>query len=521
MKRVIVYVMVVVLTANWAQGTILDQAQEQKNGNTSISGTSYAQTFTVGVGGQLDHIDIYVGHQDYGDQSYPTTVSIVNVNNGVPSGLVIGSIDSHIFDLGWNSVDFLSESMMLTAGAQYGIILYNDDSEANVDPTMHWMINWSGNTYQGGDLWRWSNSNHRWNYCSPSGDSSSPTGSDACFRTYMVPEPTTKLPRGLGAIAVEKLKPCKEYVRSCKPLKDWQGKTMTYTITLPIDFRADRKYPIIFEWPGKGQTNPAERFLAAYYVTGHVHVALKYPLGCEDGRPLGKPTPKYTKFIRRVYRDVVKNFNGDPNYLFIGGVSAGGFMSAGPAIRMLTNANMRDVLKGVVAIHCSWIGSESTARGLNIMICYSDNDINSKKLPSQLPELRRYAKNLTVKLNKGGGHQIDNEFEGPDIRKFFAMNGPDRKDFKKLYELKQRLERNTCLECIDPCYQIATKHNSAYVFAWTLLDTMLTKVRKDIELAEKGQAVPLSVDKMREILNRYQKDKTLPKPECLGTSSGW
>ncbi|MHC4070158.1 MAG: hypothetical protein ACYSR8_11420, partial [Planctomycetota bacterium] len=257
-------------------------------------------------------------------------------------------------------------------------------------------------------------------------------------------------------VPVEELEPCREFVRSCKPLKDWQGKTMTYKITLPVDFRADRKYPIIFEWPGKGEGGSPDRFLTTYLVTGHVHVGLKYPLGCKDGRPLGEPTQRYTKFIRRVYRDAVKNFNGDPNYLFIGGFSAGGFMSAGPAIRMITNANMRDVLKGVVVIGCSWVGSEKTARGLNILICYSDDDIhNTKNLPSQLPELRRYAKNLTVKLHKGGGHRCENKFEGPDIRKFFAMNGPDRKDFKKLYELKQRLEKNTCLECIDPCYQIA------------------------------------------------------------------
>jgi len=194
---------VLLIVSGLAQGAILDQAQEFVNGITTVGyyGSSYVQTFTAGISGQLDYIDLHaVGPSGgTGDPGYPTTVGIVNVVGGKPAGPVVAQVDSYRFKNGWNSISFLSQSVYLTAGTQYGIMLDNDDMDLGDEPTLGLSFGCSQVTqvYAGGLLWKgypglWEDNwwTRPW------------TDVDACFRTYIVPEPTTLLLLGLGGLAL-------------------------------------------------------------------------------------------------------------------------------------------------------------------------------------------------------------------------------------------------------------------------------------------------------------------------------
>jgi hypothetical protein len=220
------------------------------------------------------------------------------------------------------------------------------------------------------------------------------------------------------------LQPNMKIIRTYPPLKDWQGQVMTYHVNLPPDYQSDRTYPIIFEWPGKGGGPGTYLFPGVYKVTGHIHVGLAYPLGCREGTAMLYATQEYVQFVRHVYDDVVQHFNGNPEYVFIGGFSAGGFMAAGPGISLMIRAQLRDKLAGVLAGGCNWMCNPKYARGVNIFLWYADNDPNSQDLPRRIPEIKEYAKSLTVILHEGAGHQCDNTFEGPAIRNFLALHGP-------------------------------------------------------------------------------------------------
>lgn len=277
------------------------------------------------------------------------------------------------------------------------------------------------------------------------------------------------------------LAPGKKFIRTYNLLKDWRGQTMTYHVNLPPDFRADTKYPILFEWHGKGGGPSTNVFPRIYKITGHIHVGLTYPIGCRGGTGLLYATPKYVSFIRAVYDDVVKNFNGNPDYVFLSGYSAGGFMACGPGVSLMIRAKLRKQLAGIAAGGCSWMCNPKYAKNLNILLWYSDNDSNSYQLPARIPQLKKYAKSLKVILHPGAGHRCDNNFEGPQIRKFFALNGPDKKDFEKLHKLKGYLKRGAWKAVIKPCYSIVKKHNSVFVPAQKLFNEALGQMNSYLE----------------------------------------
>lgn len=303
--------------------------------------------------------------------------------------------------------------------------------------------------------------------------------------------------------AAENLRPGKTFVRIYKPLRDWRGRLMSYRVNLPPDFRADRKYPIILEWPGRGGGSTTRLFLDTYKLTGHIHVGLTYPLGCRGGTPMLYATKQYVRLIRHVYDDVIKNFNGNPDYVFIGGYSAGGFMAAGPGISLIIRARLRDRLAGVVAGGCNWMCNPKYAKSHNIFLWYADNDSNSYDLPNRLPQLRKYAKTLTVVLHKGAGHHCDNNFEGPAIRNFFALNGPDRKDFVTLYYVENTLANTGGWESIDVCHRIVNKHNTASLRARQVFDKVLAKLEAHIRVLKSSDNPELLADELK-VLARYR-----------------
>ncbi len=296
------------------------------------------------------------------------------------------------------------------------------------------------------------------------------------------------------------LKPGTKFIRTYSLLKDWRDQPMTYHVNLPPDFRMDIKYPILFEWHGKGGGPGTYLFPGVYHLTGHIHVGLTYPQGCRQGTAMLYATKEYVAFIRYVYDDVVAHFNGNPDYVFIGGFSAGGFMATGPGISLMIRSGLRDRLAGVVAGGCNWMCNPKYAKGVNILLWYADNDSNSYDLPNRLPEIRKYADSITTILHKGAGHSCDNSFEGPAIRRFFALHGPDKEDFKILHNIE---DEKKWLENMELCLRIAVKHNTASVLAQQLLDKGLEQLEHNIRQLIRNNSQRDSLTRLYALLARY------------------
>lgn len=195
----LVLFLILMITAGTGQAVMLDQSQESWHGGSiglSLTHPSLAQTFTAGITGQLDHVDLRFG--EYGDDpSYPATISIINVvDGGRPEGSVLGSVNVPNIINGWNTINFLSESIFLSADTQYGILIFVDDPVYDTGLEVNAKTEWN-DVYAGGIWWR--KFGDTW-YQNNNGDA------EAVFRTYMVPEPTTVLLLGLGGLFLRKRK---------------------------------------------------------------------------------------------------------------------------------------------------------------------------------------------------------------------------------------------------------------------------------------------------------------------------
>lgn len=204
MKKVFV-TLVVALTFSTGRTEILDQYQEDYDAWAMICNEFFfAQTFTPGISGRLDYIDLHIGEWALWPPGYPSIISIVSTAGGVPNGSALGEVEIPEPVDGWNTIDFLAESVFLSAGTQYGIVLSNDDPEPYDHPSVTWGIT-EADSYLGGSLWVWM-ADVGWNQ-----DAELPTHDfalmDATFRTYMVPEPATIMLFGLGGLLLRKRRP--------------------------------------------------------------------------------------------------------------------------------------------------------------------------------------------------------------------------------------------------------------------------------------------------------------------------
>jgi hypothetical protein len=133
---------------------------------------SGAQTFTAGLSGALDRVDLYLSAFS-GDAS-PLTVEIRNVASGLPGPSVLASASvapSSISELGgWVEVDFATPAAV-QSGGQYAIVAYAS----------------------GSDRYRWSSasgsySRGQWfiTHSSPPDSSWLDAGGDSAFKTYVL-----------------------------------------------------------------------------------------------------------------------------------------------------------------------------------------------------------------------------------------------------------------------------------------------------------------------------------------------
>ena len=184
---------------------VSDQYLYQSSGGTNLTPTRYlGQTFTCGIEGQLSYVSLEIDVWSQEPPFFPVTVSIVETQNGIPSGSVLGSVTVNPPALGWFKFDFSQESVDLLAGTQYAIVAYNNDNISG-DPSDGVRIQFDNNLYAGGRLWQWKPTTGWQPYVSPIPDTIS-SDIDMAFQTWMVPipEPTTLLLFGLGGLVLRK-----------------------------------------------------------------------------------------------------------------------------------------------------------------------------------------------------------------------------------------------------------------------------------------------------------------------------
>ena len=188
LRGVCAAVTLLVIVPAW--GTpILDQHQEYKDGSTtattSAGGRWIGQTFTAGISGPLDHVEIGNTGGLVVLPAVPPIVQIRDTVAGQPGSTILGAVtlSNHLDNHGWTSISFLAQDIAITAGEMYTIVILPWDPGKvtvgfNPDPT----------SYTGGSLWE---------YRSGVWQPNAVAAGDIQFRTYVDAIPAVPAPGAL------------------------------------------------------------------------------------------------------------------------------------------------------------------------------------------------------------------------------------------------------------------------------------------------------------------------------------
>jgi hypothetical protein len=190
------------LVSSASAGT-LDQHQENQTAAPALFGggspQSLAQTFTAGITGGLDQVDLML--QKLNNPPDPAIkVEIRSTSAGAPGplGAVLASASVPISSVG-NDLAFIpvpiAPPIPVTAGTQYAIVAYNAGVIGNAASWGEVVV---GNPYAAGAAYI-----NTASFPPDSGWSDPGAGTDQAFRTYVVPSPTVT---GKRAAALKKCK---------------------------------------------------------------------------------------------------------------------------------------------------------------------------------------------------------------------------------------------------------------------------------------------------------------------------
>jgi hypothetical protein len=172
------------------QQTLFDAGTEPiyNDDGMGSSGQSAAQTFTAGLTGGLDQVDLYL--QQFGPPTADLTVEIYDTVGGTPiNSLATASISAaDVPSIGYSFVPATFDPPVpVTAGTQYAIVAW---TASLVAKPYYWKLN-GGDPYAGGSL----RVQLAANASPPTAGFWGPSGAtDTVFRTYVVVPSTTGTP---------------------------------------------------------------------------------------------------------------------------------------------------------------------------------------------------------------------------------------------------------------------------------------------------------------------------------------
>jgi hypothetical protein len=198
--------------AGAASAGTLDQQQAAGSGDARVeSGESLAQTFTAGLTGGLDRVDLLLGADGSGP-SVPLTVEIRSVSSGSPGSTVLaaGSVPPSAVGLtdAWIPITFAA-APTVTAGTQYAIVAYSSVDHAN---SYFWALEFGDPYAAGANFFQTSTPpDGTWTLTALDGDQA--------FKTYVaVPTPPAP-PTGQPAAKHKKCKKHRKKHRSAESAK--------------------------------------------------------------------------------------------------------------------------------------------------------------------------------------------------------------------------------------------------------------------------------------------------------------
>ena len=135
--------------ASSASAGTLDQQQTDFSVGTGTidSGETSAQTFTAGLSGGIDQVDLHL--EPHGTPTTPVTVEIRDTSGGAPGGTVLAGQSVPASSIptarSWVTVNFATPAPV-TAGSQYAVLAYSSP----VSMTQHYDWGYGGDSYAGG-----------------------------------------------------------------------------------------------------------------------------------------------------------------------------------------------------------------------------------------------------------------------------------------------------------------------------------------------------------------------------------
>jgi hypothetical protein len=153
--------------------------QQQPNGGSDVrvdTGESIAQTFTAGLTGGLDRVELLLGFPDSAPDA-PLTVEIRGVSAGSPdtTALASGSVPSSAVSStdAWLPITFAT-AVPVTAGTKYSIVAY---SSVNGTHSYFWAIDFPDPYPAGGSFYSTVSPPGTWTLAG--------LGGDQAFKTYV------------------------------------------------------------------------------------------------------------------------------------------------------------------------------------------------------------------------------------------------------------------------------------------------------------------------------------------------
>jgi hypothetical protein len=197
-----VYCAACVLAPGAALAGTLDQQQTDGSsvGGYAISAAeSNAQSFTAGLSGGLDRVDLFL-EPNMAPSAY-LSVEIRDVSGGAPGSLVLASrsvpAPSIPGTAAFVSINFAPPAPV-AAGTQYAIVAYSAAAGSS-SYLWHYSVPSNPNPYAAGGHFLTSSS-------PPSGAWTPNSPEDLAFRTYVVPSTPTSTPTGQRIVALKKCK---------------------------------------------------------------------------------------------------------------------------------------------------------------------------------------------------------------------------------------------------------------------------------------------------------------------------